>query len=93
MNKVHCAFIKDSRVVNVAVFDSQDDELANRIVQENGYNEKVWATDFVPSMYSFWDGEKFQKASNEYLFSIGVIESYIDENGVYYSNADTEPKA
>lgn len=93
MNKIHCVFIKDSRVANVAVFETQDDLTADNIIQEHGYDDKVWVTDSVPEMYSKWDGNTFEKATPEYLFSIGVIDSYRIDDGVSSDNENlaTQP--
>ena len=55
----HYAFIKDSILVNVSVFSSQDKELADRIVTEQGYDEAIWTGEDLPVVGSTWDGTKF----------------------------------
>jgi hypothetical protein len=69
----HYAFLKDNRVVQIAVFASQDDELANRIVEEQSYDNAVWVGETVPVMHSFYDGTLFTPPTPEYLISIGVL--------------------
>lgn len=69
----HYAFIKDNRVIQIAVFSEEDTELANRIVLEKGYDSAVWVDTTPPPMYSYWDGISFEQPTREYLIDIGVI--------------------
>lgn len=69
----HYAFIKDNRVVNVAVFSSQNDELANRIVAELNYDSAVWVAENKPVMWSSYNGIVFEEPTEEYLISIGIL--------------------
>ena len=78
MAEQHYAFIKDNRVANIAVFASKDEELADRIAQEQGYDDAVWVGDKVPLKYSSYNGKTFTDPTNEYLVSIGII-SFVDE--------------
>ena len=57
--ELHYAFIKDSILVNVSVFSSQDKELADRIIGEQGYDEAIWTGIDLPVVGSTWDGTKF----------------------------------
>ena len=69
----HYAFIKNNRVENILVFASQDEELADRIVQEQGYDDAVWVEENVPTRWSTYNGSTFTPPTDEYLISIGVI--------------------
>ena len=75
----HYAFIKDGRVANIAVFASQDEELADRIAQEQGYDDAVWFGTEVPIKYSSYDGTTFTPPTEEYLISIGILEPEVTE--------------
>lgn len=68
----HYVFLKDNRVANIAVFASQDEELADRVAHEQGYDDAVWAGENVPAMYSSYDGTTFTPPTDEYLISIGI---------------------
>jgi len=70
----HYAFIKNNRVENIAVFASQDEELADRVAQEQGYDDAVWVGEDRPVKYSSYDGTTFTKPTDEYLISIGIID-------------------
>ncbi len=67
------AFIKDNRVVNVAVFASQDETLADAITKEQGYDYAVWVDENAPTKFSSYDGKKFTDPTTDYLISIGVV--------------------
>lgn len=69
----HYAFIKDNRVVNVAVFASQDEVLADAITKEQGYDDAIWVGENAPTKWSSYDGETFTEPTQEYLISIGVV--------------------
>jgi len=69
----HYVFLKDNRVVNIAVFASKDEELADRIAQEQGFDDAVWVGEDKPAMWSTYDGITFTQPTYEYLISIGVI--------------------
>ena len=73
MAEQHYAFIKNGRVANIAVFTSKDEELANRVAQEQGYDDAVWVGENVPHKWSSYDGKKFTPPTPEYLVEIGVI--------------------
>lgn len=67
------AFLKNNRVENTLVFASQDEELANRIVQEQGYDNAIWVGEFAPIKWSTYNGTSFTQPTEEYLLSIGAI--------------------
>ena len=69
----HYAFLKNNRVENIAVFASQDEELADRIAQEQGYDDAIWVGTDVPVKWSTYDGTAFTLPTEEYLISIGII--------------------
>ena len=73
MTELHYSFIKNGVVENNCVFSFEDTELANRIVQENNYDEAVWVGENPPIRFSSYDGTTFTPPTDEYLISIGVI--------------------
>ena len=68
----HYVFLKNNRVANIAVFASQDEELADRVAHEQGYDDAVWVGETVPAMWSTYDGTVFTDPTLEYLISIGI---------------------
>ena len=75
----HYVFIKNNRVENVAVFASQDEALADRIAQEQGYDDAVWVGENIPALYSSYDGTTFTAPTDEYLISIGIMQPPVEE--------------
>lgn len=75
----HYVFLKDNRVVNIAVFASQDEELADRVAHEHGFDDAVWVGDDKPAMWSTYDGTSFTPPTDEYLISIGVMNPVVEE--------------
>lgn len=74
----HYVFLKDNRVMNSAVFAEQNEELADRIAQEQGYDDALWiGANTPPAKWSTYNliTNEFTAPSNEYLISIGVLES------------------
>jgi hypothetical protein len=69
----HYVFLKDNRVANVAVFGSQDEALADRVAQEQGFDDAVWVGEDKPVMWSTYDGATFTAPTDEYLISIGIM--------------------
>jgi hypothetical protein len=67
------AFLKNNRVENIAVFASQDEELADRVAQEQGYDDAVWVGENIPTKWSTYDGTVFTPPTDEYLISIGIL--------------------
>ena len=70
----HYVFLKDNRVANIAVFASQDEELADRVAQEQGFDDAVWVGENVPTMWSTYDGTTFTAPTLDYLYEIGISE-------------------
>ena len=68
----HYVFIKNNRVENIAVFASQDEELADRVAQEQGYDDAVWVGENIPTKWSTYNGTTFTPPTDEYLISIGI---------------------
>jgi hypothetical protein len=75
----HYSFIKNGVVENNSVFSFEDTELANRIVQENNYDEAVWVGENPPIRFSSYDGTTFTPPTDEYLISIGILEPEVTE--------------
>lgn len=69
----HYAFIKDGVVEDIYVFAEQDEELADRIVHERGFDDAVWVGENPPMRYSSYDGTTFTPPTQEYLISIGAV--------------------
>lgn len=68
----HYVFIKNNRVMNIAVFASQDEELADRVAQEQGYDDAVWVGENKPKMFSTWDGTSFIDPTLDDLYDLGI---------------------
>jgi len=68
----HYAFIKDGRVANIAVFAEQNEELADAVALEQGYDDAVWVGKNIPIKHSSYDGTTFTVPTLDYLYSIGV---------------------
>jgi len=75
----HYAFIKNNRLQNICVFATQDEELADRIAQEQGYDDAVWVGEDRPVKYSSYDGTTFTDPTEEYLISIGVMKPEVTD--------------
>lgn len=72
----HFIFLKNNRVEQIAVFAEQDEELADRIAHEQGYDDALWiGEDPVPHRWSTYDPETntFTDPTLEYLYSIGIL--------------------
>jgi hypothetical protein len=74
----HYVFLKDNRVVQVAVFASQDEALADAVAQEHGFDDAVWVGTNAPAMFSSYDGTTFTPPTNEYLISIGMMQAPVE---------------
>lgn len=68
----HYVFLKNNRVMNIALFGSQDEELADRIAQEQGYDDAVWVGENKPKMFSTWDGISFTDPTLDDLYTLGI---------------------
>ena len=63
----YCVFFnKNKRAVNVAVFDSEDSELAHFIKAENKYADFIFSDENI-RLYSTYDGEKFTDPTDEWI--------------------------
>lgn len=70
----HYTFIKAGRVENTLVFAEKNDELAQRIVDEQGYDSFVWLDEAdVPHRWATYDGTTFTEPTPQYFYSIGVL--------------------
>lgn len=77
----HYAFIKNNVVENILVFAEQNDEFAQIICNEQGFDFFVWLADgVVPARFSSYDGAIFTEPTLEYLYEIGV--NPVDPNAV-----------
>lgn len=75
MTEKHFLFMKNNRVQNVAVFASQDEELADRIAHEQGYDDALWIGENpVPARWSLYDPttQTFTAPDLNYLYSVGA---------------------
>ena len=70
----HYVFLKDNRVANIAIFGSKDEELADRVAQEQGFDDAVWVGENKPVMWSTYDGTTFTAPTLDYLYEIGVAQ-------------------
>ena len=68
----HYVFLKDNRVMQVAVFASQDEALADAVAQEQGFDDAVWVGEDKPAMWSTYDGTTFTAPTLDYLYEIGI---------------------
>ena len=75
----HYAFIKNNIVQQVAVFASQDEELADAVAHEHGFDDAVWVGTDAPAMWSTYDGTTFTAPTDEYLISIGIMQPPVEE--------------
>lgn len=70
----HYAFIKDNRVVSIAVFESENTEVADLVKSDNNFDSYIWLGDSsIPHLHSIYDGTSFTLPTNEYLISIGIM--------------------
>jgi hypothetical protein len=70
----HYVFLKNNRVENIIVFASQDEELADRVAIEHGFDDAVWVGETIPAMYSSYDGTSFIAPTIDYLYEIGIAQ-------------------
>ena len=70
----HYTFLKENRVLDTLVFANQDNELAQRICSEQGYDQAIWLDDApTPKRWSTYDGKTFTDPTDDYLISIGIL--------------------
>jgi hypothetical protein len=70
----HYVFLKNNRVAQVAVFASQDEELADAVAREHGFDDAVWVGETIPVMHSSYDGTLFTAPTADYLYEIGIAQ-------------------
>ncbi len=70
----HYVFLKNNRVMNISVFASQNEELADRIAQEQGFDDAVWVGNNKPVMFSTWNGTVFTDPTLDDLYALGISE-------------------
>ena len=75
----HYVFLKNNRVANIAVFGSKDEELADRVAHEQGFDDAVWVGEDKPVMFSSYNGTTFTPPTDEYLISIGIMNPPVEE--------------
>jgi hypothetical protein len=64
--------------MQVAVFASQDEALADAVAQEQGYDDAVWVGTDAPNVWSTYDGTGFTPPTDEYLISIGIMNPVVE---------------
>jgi len=67
-------FLKNNRVMNIAVFASQDEELADAVAREHGFDDAVWVGNNKPAMFSTWDGAAFADPTLDDLYTLGIAQ-------------------
>jgi hypothetical protein len=69
------AYIKDNRVTQIAVFGSQNEELADSVAHSYGYDDAVYLglNKDGAVLHSYYNGTTFEQPTDEYLISIGVL--------------------
>ena len=70
----HYAFLKKNKLMLLAVFESENAEVAELVKSDHGFDSYVWLGDSqMPDLYSTYDGKEFTKPTDEYLISIGIM--------------------
>lgn len=82
MSELHYAFIKNNRVMDILVFASRDDDFADLVAHEKGYDDSVWVGENVPYKYSSYDPDTkiFTGPTLDDLYELGIS----DENQAMY---------
>lgn len=60
--------------MSIAVFASQDEQLADAVAREHGFDDAVWVGDDKPAMWSTYDGSTFTAPTLDYLYEIGIAQ-------------------
>ena len=68
----HYAFLKNNRVINIAVFALQNEALADAVAIEQGFDDAVWVGETIPAMWSTYDNGVFTAPTLDYLYEIGI---------------------
>lgn len=69
----HYVFLKGNRVMDISVFASQDEELADAVARERGFDDAVWVGDNKPTRFSTWDGATFTEPTIDDLYDLGIL--------------------
>jgi hypothetical protein len=80
MAEFYYAFIKNNVVKEIAVFHSKNEELADSIAIEKGFDDAVWVSENKPHLYSTYNGTTFTAPTDEYLISIGIMNLPAEDN-------------
>jgi len=72
MSEKYAAFIKDNRVEDILVFNSENNEQAKLAQEAYAYESFVWLNENNVAKWSTYDGKKFVPPTLDYLYSIGV---------------------
>jgi hypothetical protein len=78
MKEFNAVLIKNNRVIDAIVFNEKDDNLLNTIVQERQHDLGLWV-DEKPTIHSSYEDGVLTLPTNEYLFSIGVINAISED--------------
>lgn len=76
MSEQHYVFLKNNVVEQIAVFASKDEELADRVALEHGFDDAVWVGENKPVLFSSYNGKEFIEPTLDYLYERGIS----DEN-------------
>ena len=87
----HYVFLKDNRVVQIAVFASQDEALADAVAREHGFDDAVWVGADIPAMWSTYNGTTFTPPTLDYLYEIGMSQENIAMMEARIAAEATEP--
>lgn len=76
MTEFYYAFLKDNRVWDILVFSSENEELADKVAHDLGFDDALWTGTSKPIMWSEYNptSKTFTPPTPEYLFSIGIID-------------------
>ena len=69
----HYVFIKNNIVEQIAVFASQNEELADAVAREHGFDDAVFVGENTPMLFSSYDGETFTEPIEDYLYERGLL--------------------
>jgi hypothetical protein len=72
MSEQHYVFLKNNVVEQIAVFASKDEELADAVAIEHGYDDAVWVGENTPVVFSSYNGKTFTEPTLDYLYERGI---------------------
>ena len=75
MAEKHFVFLKNNRAQQIAVFATQDEQLADSIAHEQGYDDALWIGENpIPMLHSLYDSatKTFTEPTLDYLYEIGI---------------------